>query len=168
MKFFFLHDLEAFELRRYCQCGQCTLESNGRTNWLTVVFWWHLPTLIFKISIWLYWVRCISPPETMVFLLGRFQVHQSGAPLPVIDIRNCWHRVASDGFIALLVSVPFISLFAGRLLANTWRDMYIYIYIIYDDVCIYSTSRRCNHRNYTYCTIINVIWSIQLMMNDVQ
>eukprot|EP00434_Breviolum_minutum_P028463 symbB.v1.2.025180.t1/scaffold2432.1/size79237/7 len=41
-------------------------------------------------------------------------VHQSGAPLPVIDIRNCWHRVASDGFIALLVSVPFISLFAGR------------------------------------------------------
>ena len=66
---------------------------------------------------------------------GRFQVHQSSAPLPVIDIRNCWHRVASDGFIALLVSVPFISLFAGRpLVENTWRNIYIYMY-----TCIFDT-----------------------------
>ena len=101
--------------------------------YLHTLFWFRLnfyQKIFYKQT---YLVRRVSPKRW-----GRFQVHQSSAPLPVIDIRNCWHRVASDGFIALLVSVPFISLFAGRpLVENTWRNTYIYICIFDTWWCMY-------------------------------
>lgn len=82
--------------------------------------------------------------------------------------RGIWwlYRLVSLSAIYL----PFCRASLGKRHMKIHTCIYIYmciLYIIYNDVCIYSTSRRYYHRNYTYCTIINVIWSIQLMMNDV-